>query len=179
MVRVGPGPVTIRDAFTVKLDSAWNRFDAAGATLFAAPGATEVWTAEGMTLDVLAFYIGIGEGETLGRVLQPGSGRKLPPFRARMSPHEIIELYENLVSQDGSAFRLGRLTPARFAGVEGFRFEHALTRKRDSLALDGVGYGAVVGGKLYLMAWSAPRSHYFGRLLPRFEAVASSASIRR
>lgn len=179
MVKVGPGPVTIKDAFSVKLDGAWNRFEAAGATVFAAPGATEVWTAEGMTLDVLAFYIGIGEGETLGRVVQQGSGKKLPPFRAKMSPHEIVELYENLVTQDGSAFKLGRLAPLRFGGAEGFRFEHVLTRKRDSLTLDGVGYGAVVGGRLYLMTYSAPKTHYFAKLLPRIEQVAGSAQIRR
>jgi hypothetical protein len=179
MVKVGPGPVAIGDGFSVKLDSAWNRFEAAGTTVFAAPGATEVWTAEGMTLDVLAFYIGIREGETLGRALQAGSGRKLPTFRAKMTPHEIVELYENLVTQDGSAFRLGRLAPARFGGVEGFRFEHSLTRKRDSLPLEGVGYGAVVNGRLYLIAYSAPKTHYFAKLLPRVEAVAASASIKR
>jgi hypothetical protein len=104
--------------------------------------------------------------------------KPLPQFRATMTPHEIAELYELLVTQDGSAFRLERLAPQRFGGAEGFRFEFSLTRKRDNLALSGVAYGAVVGQRLTLMAFAAPRMHYFAKLLPRVEAIAATAQIK-
>lgn len=177
MAAVVPGPVAVRDDFTVTVDASWNRLEVPG-IVFAAPGATEIWTAEGIPLDVLAFYIGVREGDSLGRIIER-RGKPLPPFRASMTPHEIAELYELLVTQDGSAFKLERLAPYAFGGAEGFRFEYSLTRKHDSLALLGVGYGAVVDKRLTLMTFSAPRTHYFPMLLPRIEAVAVSARIKR
>lgn len=176
MVKVEPGRVSVRDALTVTVDSVWNRLDFPG-IVFAAPGASEIWTAEGMPLDVLAFYIGVREGESLGRVLERRA-KPLPPFRASMTPHEILELYELLITQDGSAFKLGQLTPHHFGGADGFRFEFALTRKRDGLGLSGVAYGAVVGKRLTLMTYSAPRMHYFAKYLPRVEAMAGTAQIK-
>jgi hypothetical protein len=177
LVKVGPGPVAVKD-LSVTLDGAWNKFESGALVLYQAPGASEIWTAHGITLDVLAFYVGIGDGETVGQTL-PRSQKKLPVFRAKMLPHEIVEVFETVVTQDGSAFKLGRLEPARFAGAEGFRFEYGLTRKGDSLAFSGLGYGAIVNGKLYLMAFSAPRSHYYPRLLPGVETVARSATVKR
>ncbi len=174
--KVGPGAVTIKD-MTVSLEAPWNRFDL-GLPLNQAPGATEVWTRDGITLDTLAFYVGLAEGETVGYAL-PQSKAKLPPFRAKMLPHEIVELLETTITQDGSAFRLGRLEPAPFAGTEGFRFEYAMTRKVDGLALSGVGYGAVVNSRLYLMTFSAPRSYYYPRALPAVEAVARSVQLKK
>jgi hypothetical protein len=173
--KVGPGPVAVND-LSLALDGAWNKFESGALVLYQAPGASEVWTAHGITLDVLAFYVGVADGETIGQAL-PRSQKKLPQFRAKMLPHEIVELFETVITQDGSTFKLGKLEPARFAGGEGFRFEYGLTRKGDSLAFGGLGYGAVVNGKLYLMAFSAPRSFYFPRLLPAVETAARSASV--
>jgi hypothetical protein len=176
MAMVAPGPAAVRDDFNVTVDTAWNRLTYPG-IVYMAPGASEIWTAEGIPLDVLAFYIGVREGDSLGRVLERGA-KPLPAFRAGMTPHEIAELYELLVTQDGSAFKLERLTPHHFGGADGFRFEYALTRKRDGLALSGVGYGAVIGNRLTLMTFTAPRMHYFAKYLPRVEAMAASAQIK-
>jgi len=176
MVMVAPGPAAVRDDFSVTVDSIWNRLTYPG-IVFMAPGASEIWTAEGIPLDVLAFYIGVREGDALGRVLERG-GKPLASYRAGMTPHEIVELYEQLVTQDGSAFTLGRLAPHRFGGADGFRFEYALTRKHDGLALSGVAYGAVIGKRLTLMAFTAPRMYYFAKYLPRVEAMAGTAQIK-
>jgi hypothetical protein len=176
MVMVAPGPAEVREDFRVTVDSTWNRLTFPG-IVYAAPGASEIWTAEGIPLDVLAFYIGVREGDSLGRVVER-RGKPLPPFRAAMTPHEIVELYELLVTQDGSVFKLERLSPDRFGGAEGFRFEYALTRKRDGLALLGVAYGAVVGNRLTLMSFTAPRMHYFAKYLPRVETLAATAQIK-
>jgi hypothetical protein len=177
MVKVESGQVTIRDTLMVTLDSARNRFEAPGIYLHVASGAHEIWTADGVPLDVIAFFVGVGEGQTLGAPL-PQREKKLPSFRATMSPHEVVELYEALMTQDGSAFKLVRLAPAQFAGVQGFRFEHVLTTRRDSLQLSGVAYGVVVSGRLYLVAYTAPKTYYFSKHLPGFEAIVRSAQIR-
>jgi hypothetical protein len=162
-----PGPVTIQERLVVDA-TGWNRFDDAQ------PSGTEFWTVDGIALDRLRFFVAIGEGEALAK---PLGKRPAPTFRAAMSPHEIVELYEAFTTEDASSFRLARLAPARFAGREGFRFEFELTRRMDSMLLRGVGYGAVADARLYMMIYSAPRQHFFAEHLPAAEAAAQSARI--
>jgi hypothetical protein len=176
MVKVEPGQVTIKETLRMNTTNAWNRFELQF-PLSVAPGASEVWTQDGITLDALAFFIGVAEGQTLGSVL-PGSKKKLPLFRATMTPGEIVELYEQMVTQDGSAFTLTRVAPGRFGGQPGFRFEHTITRKSDGVLLKGMGEGAVVKGKLYLAAFTAPSIYYYGRYLPMVEPLLASTEIR-
>lgn len=159
MARIEPGTVTIKDALSVNTNGTWNRFESGSEE-----HAAEVWTADGLTLDVIKFYVGVGEGATLG-------------FRATMSPHEIVELYEALVTQDGSAFTLERLAPADFGGTRGFLFEHS-TASPHAAVLAGLAYGAVLGGKLYLMSYTAPKSYFYARHLAQVQALAASARIR-
>jgi hypothetical protein len=176
MVKVEPGQVTIKDALRLNTTTAWNRFELQF-PLSVAPGASEVWTQDGITLDALAFFVGVPEGQTLGSAL-PGSSKKLPLFRSTMTPGEIVELYEQMVIQDGSAFTLTRVAPGRFGGQPGFRFEHTITRKSDGVLLKGMGQGAVVKGKLYLAAFTAPSIYYYGRHLPQVEPLLASAEIK-
>src|SRR5687767_479114 len=145
MERVEPGAFTIRDALTVTADARWNRLEPPR-------DGAELWTADGLTLDWLAFYVAVAEGETLGEA----PSAKAPRWRCSMTPHDVVELYQALVTQEGSAFRLERLAPAAFGGAQGFLFEHT-TLPRDGPALGGLAYGAVVGGKLYLMSYTAPK----------------------
>jgi hypothetical protein len=178
MSKVGPGAVTVKD-LTFTLDGPWNKLEGGAQIVFPrAPGATEIWTREGFALDVLAFYAGIAENEAIGAALTR-STKKMPVYRAKMAPHEVVEAFETAVTQDGSVFTMGKLEPARFGGGDGFRFEYTLRRKADSLLFNGVGYGTVANRKLYLMTFSAPRTHYFPKLLPGAEAAARSASIKR
>jgi hypothetical protein len=95
-----------------------------------------------------------------------------------MTPGEIVELYEQMVTQDGSAFALKRVAPGRFGGQPGFRFEHTITRKSDNVLLKGVAQGAVVKDKLYLVAFTAPSIYYFDRHAPQVEPLLASAEIR-
>lgn len=173
--KVGPGQVAVKE-MSIKLDGSWNKFESG--MLVRAPGATQIWTREGFALDILAFYVGIADGETVGQELLR-TQKKMPVFRLKMAPHEIVEAFETVVTQDGSSFKLAKLEPARFAGGDGFRFEYQLKRKADSLLFNGVGYATVANKRLYLMVYSAPRSHYYGKLLPGFEAAASTASVKR
>lgn len=166
MERVEPGTFTIKDALTVSADGRWNRLEPPR-------DGAEIWTADGMTLDRLAFYVGVAEGETLGAA----PSAKAPRWRASMSPHDVVELYEALVTQEGSAFRLERLAPAQFGGRQGFLFEHT-TVPRDGPALGGLAYGTVVGGKLYLMSYTAPKGYLYLKHLVEVQAIAASAQIR-
>jgi len=175
MVKVEPGQVTVKDALSLNTANAWNRFELGQQYLSVAPGAAEVWTQDGITLDALAFFVGVTQGETLGRAI---SGKKLPQFRSTMTPGEIVELYEQMVTQDGSAFALKRVAPGRFGDQPGFRFEHTITRKSDNVLLKGVGQAAVVKGKLYLVAFTAPSIYYYDRHLPQVEPLMASARIR-
>jgi len=175
MVKVEPGQVTVKEALSLNTANAWNRFELGQMYLSVAPGAAEVWTQDGVTLDALAFFVGVAQGETLGRAI---AGKKLPQFRSTMTPGEIVELYEQMATQDGSAFALKRVAPGRFGDQPGFRFEHTLTRKSDSVLLKGVGQGAVVKGKLYLVAFTAPSLYYYDRHLPQVEPLMASAQIR-
>ena len=175
MVKVVPGQVTVKEALSLNTANAWNRFELGQQYLSVAPGAAEVWTQDGITLDALAFFVGVTQGETLGRAI---SGKKLPQFRSTMTPGEIVELYEQMVTQDGSAFALKRVAPGRFGDQPGFRFEHTITRKSDNVLLKGVGQAAVVKGKLYLVAFTAPSIYYYDRYLPQVEPLMASARIR-
>jgi len=175
MVKVEPGQVTVKEALSLNTANAWNRFELGQMYLSVAPGAAEVWTQDGVTLDALAFFVGVAQGETLGRAI---AGKKLPQFRSTMTPGEIVELYEQMATQDGSAFALQRVAPGRFGDQPGFRFEHTITRKSDNVLLKGVGQGAVVKGKLYLVAFTAPSLYYYDRHLPQVEPLMASAQIR-
>lgn len=156
ITKIDSGTVLIGDALTVISDGRWNRLDGD-----AESDATQVWTAEGVTLDMILFYAG-----------------NLPGFRPGMLPHDIAELYAGLVAQDGGALRLERLAPAQFGGVAGFLFEHVSTN-RTGLVLRGLAYGAVLEDRLYLMSYTAPDSHFYVKHLSAVQALAASARIRR
>ena len=71
-----------------------------------------------------------------------------------------------VVGQERAEERIARqrhqilpVEPARFGGWNGFHYEYTLKRKGDSLLFNGVGWGAVANGKLYLMSYSAPRTY--------------------
>jgi hypothetical protein len=165
MERVAPGTFTIKEALNVEADGRWNRVEPVR-------DGAEVWTADGMTLDRLAFYV-VAEGETIGAAAPRA---RAPRWRASMSPHEVVELYEALVTQEGSFFTLERLAPARFGGNEGFLFEHT-TVTRDGPALGGLAYGTVAGGKLYLMSYTAPKGYFYFKNLVEVQAIADAARI--
>ena len=165
MERVAPGSFVVREELSVTVDARWNRLEPA-------PEGSEIWTADGTALDTLAFYV-VAEGETIGADPEPDA----PRWHVAMTPHDIVELYESLVTQEGSSFHLLRLAPAEFGGLPGFVFEHTTTT-RDGPALGGLAYGAVVGGKLYLMSYTAPRSYYYEKHVAAVRAIAASARIR-
>jgi len=167
MTAVGPGDVTVRDKLVVKLDSAWNKYNGPGV------GKTELWTTDGLSLDVLRFFVDIGEGEQLIEV-RGAHEKQVPKFRATMQPQEVVELYDAVMSQGGNRFHLDKLAPADFAGGAGFRFDYTLVRKGDEVELKGFCYGVVRDKRLYLMTFQAPKIHYYAQHAQRAQAAALS-----
>ncbi len=171
MTKVGPGEVTIKEQMVAKLDSSWNRLEARGAQK------TEIWTTDGLPLDNLMFYVGVKDGDPLVE-LQNRQEKQQPRFHATMQPHEIVELFDAVTAENGTRFKLDKLSPMQFAGGNGFRFDFTQIRKGDEVELKGVGYGALRAGKLYLMVFRAPKIFYFGKHIERVEAVARSVQVR-
>jgi hypothetical protein len=169
MEQVAPGTVTVGDNLVLIADGRWNRLDPPAPEA----DADEAWTAEGVTLDMILFYVGVADGHALG---ERADAARMPAFRAGMLPHDIVELYEAMVAHDGGAFKLERLAPARFGGVPGFVFEHTTTA-RSGPPLRGLAYGAVVDGRLYLMSYTAPAAHFYAKHLESVHALAASARI--
>ena len=135
---------------------------------------------DGFAVDLLQFYVGIKDGEVVRRV-PTSSGREQRPvtFRSSMQAHEIVAMYQTVVTADGSSFTLQKLEPAEFVGVRGFRFDFEVVRKFDEVRLSGVGYGAAVrNGELFAITYTAPRLGFFQRYAGQVESMAKSARVR-
>jgi len=139
----------------------------------------EDWTLNGPYLDGLMFVAGLPNGKYLVRQ-QRTEDRQVPKFRADMTAPEITSMIETLFRVRGGAvdFRTTGLKPRTFMGYNGFEFgfDHL---DGDELWRRGRAVGAVINGELYLILLDGARSHYFGAALPDFEALVSSARLRR
>jgi hypothetical protein len=94
-----------------------------------------------------------------------------------MQPHEIVSMFEGMLTRDGSTFKLTKLEPSPFGGLKGFRFEYILIRKMDNVVLLGVGWGAVSKGELFALLYTAPRLGFYARHAPQVEKIALSAKV--
>lgn len=166
--KVSTGDITVGNRVQMVLDAAWNQVNLPG-------GKTVMWTQDGVTVDVLQWWVGVREGQELADT--PKDKRPLT-FRARMEPHEVVALYEGLYSRDGSSFTLDRLSPADFLGGKGYRFEFTVLRKVDDVRVSGVGWATVRDGELHAMTFTAPRLGFFARHLPIVEKAAAAARLK-
>ena len=139
----------------------------------------EDWTLNGPLLDGMSFVAGLPSGKYLIRQRRT-EDRQVPRFRSDMSAPEITAMLESLYRVRGGAvdFRTTSLKPRSFLGTNGFQFdfEHL---DSDELWRRGRAVGAVVNGRLYLILFDATRSHYFGSGIGDFEAMTTSARLRR
>jgi hypothetical protein len=170
VTKVETGEQAVGGRLFVNLEGPWNRIDAPGI------GPAQVWTMEGLPVDQLLVYSGIKNGEL---VHASGGSGKTFAFRATMQPHEVVAMFEGMMTRDGSQFKLARLDPVSFVGGKGFRFEYAVVRRSDGAQLSGVAYGIVNEGELYAMLYHAPRLTFFPRHRQRVENMARSAHIKQ
>lgn len=164
---VSPGPVSL-GAMSVEPVSAWNRSSAK-------VGGRVVWTQQGIYLDRLTFIDGIRDGKPLFAF---GKREEFGLFRAAMLPNEVMELTESsLAKLHGSALvETHGLRPATFGDVPGFRFDYRYVSGMD-VPMKGLAAGAIVEGRLYLILYEAPETHYFEAGLPEAEAIIQSVSL--
>jgi hypothetical protein len=177
MGKVEPGQQVVADRLVVDLDGPWNRFNRTSAQ---GAGAIDVptWTVEGFTVDRLQFFVGIKDGRPIADRAKDAKEQRPLTFHASMKAHEIVALFEGLYTQDGSTFTLDGIEPVTFVGEPGFKYSYTLVRRIDDVRLSGVGYGAVHGGELILINYSAPRLGFFPRYQPQIEKMALGARLR-
>ncbi|WP_448659207.1 hypothetical protein ACPVPU_01750 [Sphingomonas sp. CJ99] len=158
-------------ALTVTPDHDWNRLDHK-------PGKNaETWTLDGEQLNDITFFGGIGSGAPLVKERNKKRG-PLPKFTSTTLLVEVPELLEGTYrtyKQIGS-FEVTDTQPARFLGQEGIAFSYRYVDD-DMLTRLGEARAAIIGGRLYMMTFDAPKIHYFDKDVGRFRALAESARL--
>lgn len=172
VTKVPPGETLVGGRLQMQLDGPWNSLD----KLVLSTATT--WTVEGVTVDMLQFFVGIQDGEVIAPG-QPGAKAQRPlTFRAAMAPHEVVALYQTLWTREGSSFTLERLDPVDFLGGRGFRFDYALLRKADDVRIAGFAYALVKDKELFVIHYSAPRLGFFPRYRAQVERMAAGARLK-
>lgn len=138
---------------------------------------TEIWTRDGTTLGELDFWLGVKPGEPLFKE-QNKKKAPLPKFDPAMLPIDLVEFFEDTARTvlGGSLFETTHVQPASLAGHAGVEFEFTYTGA-DEVARRGLVRGAIIGGKLYLINWDAPRLHYYDEHLTEVRAIMDSARL--
>jgi hypothetical protein len=137
----------------------------------------EAWTLDGLNLNELSFYGGIASGETLVKERNK-KDKPLPKFNATMLLPDVVAMYETTLRgvTDTANYTTDKVEPATFAGQPGFRFAFSYT-VADEVKRKGEGTGAIIGGKLYMIVFTGPQTHYFDRDVEKFRVIAASAKV--
>jgi hypothetical protein len=149
----------------------WNR-------LSAKPGKfAETWTLDGEQLNDVTFYSGVEPGAPLVRERHKKRD-PMPKFTATTLLVEVPELLEGTyrVQRDIGAFTVTGSKPGTFLGREGVHFTYEYTDS-NALPKKGEARAVLIGKKLYMVAFDAPRLHYFDRTVDDFRALADTAKL--
>jgi hypothetical protein len=173
---IEPRPVSVtRGAMQVTPTMRWNRVPRGYYDI----DREENWTLNGPLLDSLAF---IGGLENDKRIVQQRrkADRKVPNFRADMSPPEIAAMIESFYRIRGGAttFTMTNLSPRPFLGQPGFQFDYEYLGG-DEVERQGRAVGAIISNRFYLALFDAARLHYYPAGLPEYERIVESARLRR
>jgi hypothetical protein len=172
---VRPGAETVaRGSMVVTPGTAWNRLPRGPYDI----SREENWTLNGPLLDSLSFIGGLEHDKRIV-VQRRKADRKVPNFRADMSPPEIAAMIESFYRIRGGAstFTVTNLSPRRFLGQPGFQFDYDYLGG-DEVERRGRAVGAIVAGRFYLALFDAARMHYYGAGLPEFERIVESARLK-
>lgn len=162
-------PVAVaRSAILVTPDKAWNKVGRPGRL-------SESWTLDGLALNDLTFYGGIVDGKTLFKEVDKVN-RPLPKFSKTMLAPDIAQLFESSyrIALNTPLMTIETIEPAPFAGAQGFRFTYSFSAT-DEVKRKGEARGAIIGDKLFMVTFEAPRIHYYDRDLGSFQKIAESA----
>jgi hypothetical protein len=170
--KIDKGEIDVKDNFTVKVDQPWNRFS------YALGSKAISWTQDGLYVDRLQFYVGVEDDSEIENSMSGSKEQRPLKFKKTMSTHELAQVFQNVLTRDGSVFNLTKLDPAMFLGVSGFRMEYGLVRKDDDVRMRGLVYGCIKQNKLYLMHYTAPRLVFYERHIASVESMAASARLK-
>jgi hypothetical protein len=171
LVEAGKPREVVNGAMVVTAPAQWNRATQRPTKR------TEIWTKDGTTLGELDFWLGLKRGEPL---FKETSKKKapLPKFDPAMLPTDLVEYFEDTARTvlGGSLFEVTHVTPATLAGHQGVEFEYRYTGG-DEVARRGLVRGAIIGERLYLINWDAPKLHYFDDHADEVRAIMDSARL--
>lgn len=149
----------------------WNRLD------IRIGKQTESWTLDGEQLNDVTFYAGIEPGTPLVRE-RSKKREPLPKFSTSTLLVEVPELLETTYRSYKriAAFRILDVSPSRFLERDGVVFSYEFV-DQDELTRRGEAYAAIIGGRLYMISFDAPRLHYYERGIADFRTLAGSARL--
>src|SRR3712207_5793974 len=117
----------------------------------------ENWTLNGQLLDSLSFIGGLEHDK---RIVQQRrkADRKVPNFRADMSPPEIAAMIESLyrIRAGATTFNMTNLSPRTFLGQPGFQFDYDYLGG-DEVERRGRAGGAIINNRFYFALFDATR----------------------
>ena len=170
---VAPGQAAVAASrLAVVAPAHWNRWSVK-------PGKkAESWSFDGPLLNRIDFFSAIAPGEPL--VKERNKKRDpLPKFAIGMGASEVAEMFERTsrITDNAADFAVDTVAPVAFAGGQGFRFTYHFTGQSTGLSRKGVASGAVIGGKLYLIAYTATALHYYDAGLTDAQTLMDSARL--
>ncbi|ANY19947.1 hypothetical protein A6F68_01431 [Tsuneonella dongtanensis] len=169
LVPAGEARAVVNGAMTVSPKGEWNR------STQRPTKRSEIWTKDGTTLGELDFWLGVKPGEPLFKERDKKKA-PLPKFDPNMLPTDLVEFFEDTARTvlGGSLFETTYVKPAMLAGHPGVEFEFVYTGG-DEVARRGLVRGAIIGDRLYLINWDAPKLHYFDEHVDDVRAIMDSA----
>jgi hypothetical protein len=168
----GKGSAVAKSAFTVTPKSDWNRAS------WRPSKKGESWTLDGMALNELRFFAGVASGEPLLKERNK-KDQPLPRFSGQMLPPDIVQFFEatHRIVLGTSLFEIDSVEPTTLAGHQGVRFTYHYAVQGDELRRNGEARAAIVGGKLYLIDFTAPAIHYFDANIDEVRTIMDSARL--
>jgi hypothetical protein len=139
----------------------------------------ENWTLHGLPLDGLGFIGGLEDGKPLVRYQRRRDIRQVPNFRADMTPPEIASMIESYyrIRAGSVSFTMKGLQPRTFLGQPGFQYDYEHLSGSE-VTRQGRVVGTVLGGRLYMILFDAPKRHYFPEIIPEVERIIASARLK-
>lgn len=139
---------------------------------------SETWSFDGPILNQVEFVAGVANGEPLAKE-RDKKRQPLPKFGSAMLAPDVAQAYEQTqrILTGSPDFSIDSMEPASFAGHPGFRFAYHFTKPDEELTRRGEVRGAIVGGKLYMISYTAAALHYFDAHLAKAQAIMESARL--
>lgn len=150
-------------SYSVKSSKTWNEIQ---------EGKAVVWTEDGFALNSIRFYAALAAGDELFE--NEPEKQALPEYDPKMRTGEIIDFIRDSFALRGNTeVKVIKPGPARFGTLDGFQLAFSYAAE-SGLEYRGWAVGAVDRGKLHLIVYTAPRTHYFSRYLPAVKEIMGS-----